>query len=64
MTMTTIEQDDITLPNLAIELRVSLDKLRRAVRTDPTLAQLCRRVGAIRLVRIADIDKVRTILGA
>ncbi len=56
-------QDDITLPNLAIELRISLDKLRLAVRKNPNLAQLCRRVGAMRLVRIADIEKVRTILG-
>ncbi len=61
-TMTMAE--DLTLPMLAVELRLSLDRLRRLMARRADLAAYCRRVGPYRVVRASDLDAIRTLIGA
>ena len=56
--------EDLTLPMLAVELRLSLDRLRRLVARRPALAAYCRHVGHLRVVRASDIDAIRDLVGA
>jgi hypothetical protein len=58
------ENDDISLPTAAIELRCSLDWLRLQVKRNPDLAGLCRKVGRMRIVRRSDLERIRVLLGA
>lgn len=55
---------ELTLPQLAVRLGVSLDKLRREFGRRPDLDALSRRVGPLRVVRAADAERVRAILVA
>lgn len=58
------EPDELTLPQLAVRLGVSLDKVRREFNRRPDLDDLARRVGPLRVVRAADVERVRAILAA
>lgn len=57
------QTNDVTIPNLALELRVNLDWLRRQFRRRPDLAGLSRRVGHVRVVRREDVDRVKELIG-
>jgi hypothetical protein len=52
----------LTLPQLAVALGLSLDYVRRRVRSDPSLARYIRRAGPSRCVESSDLDAVRTLL--
>jgi len=62
--MPTAEPTELTLPQLAVKLGVSLDKLRREFNRRADLDALGRRVGPLRVVKAEDVEQVRSILAA
>lgn len=56
------DQEPITLPALALELRVSLDWLRREARRNAALRALVRRAGPTQFIEPDSVERVRELL--
>ena len=53
--------EELTLPQVAVELRLSLDFVRKQFTRMPELSAFARRIGRMRIVRVGDLPEIREL---
>ena len=51
----------LSFPEISVAIGVSLDRVRREMLRNPALSGLSRKVGQMRIVRAADLERIREI---
>lgn len=61
MSQVAAEMEELTLPQVAVELGLSLDFVRKQFTRVPELSAHARRIGRMRIVRVRDLPEIREV---